>query len=84
MQTATTVSTAACRGTAKAADPPAASMTAAASCVGAIERANCREAPDAAGRDNDHSPSAEQTVAAHTQSTPAISMGPQYEAANGT
>jgi hypothetical protein len=84
MHTAThtpTSGSAVSRGAAKAAAPPAASITAAANCGGASARVVTRAVSGATDRDNDHKPRTAVTTAAHTQSTPAMSMGPQYEAA---
>jgi hypothetical protein len=77
------------RGAASATAPPAASITAAASCGGASVRVTTRAVSGATDRDNDHKPRAATTTAAHTHwgtpakrgDTPAMSMGPQYEAA---
>jgi hypothetical protein len=69
------------RGAVSATAPPAASITAAASCGGASVRVTTRVVSGATDRDNDHKPRAAMTTAAHTHSTPAMSMGPQYEAA---
>src|SRR5271154_2656457 len=66
-------------GAASATAPPAASMIAPASCEGATERMISPTVPVPTGRANDRSPSTAITAAAHTHSTPAISMGPQYE-----
>src|ERR1700722_18641804 len=68
-------------GAANATAPPAASMLAPASCGGATERMINPTVPVPTGRTNDRSPSTAITTAALTHSTPAISMGPQYEAA---
>src|ERR1700684_1564722 len=68
-------------GAARATAPPAASMIAPASCGGGTERMISPTVPVPEGRANDRSPSTAITTAAHTHSTPAISMGPQYEAA---
>lgn len=77
------------RGAASPITPPAASMTAAASCGGAMERVTTWAVSAATDRDSDHNPRAAMTTAAHTHwgtpakrgDTPAMSMGPQYEAA---
>jgi hypothetical protein len=72
--------------------PPAASIIAAANCGGAIEcggvvwgvpsrQADSPVVSAAPDRDNDRNPSAVEAIAAHTHSTPAMSMESQYEAA---
>src|SRR6202011_2861191 len=72
---------AASRGAASAAAPPADSITAAASCGGPTVRIATRVVSVATGRDNDHNPRAAMTTAAHMHRTPAMSLRPQYEAA---
>ena len=63
-----------CGDAAIATTPPAPSITAAANCVGAIERnANCM-ASVAGVWDSDQIPNAADAMAAHTHTTPAISM----------
>ena len=68
-------------GAVSATVPPAASITAAASRGGATERITSCVVSAATRRDNDRNPSVAKTAAAHTHTTQAMSMEPQYEAA---
>src|SRR6185312_16453605 len=61
--------------------PPAASITAAASCVGATVRNTACGPAAATGRANARAPRTAEAAAAHRHSTPAMSMGSQYESA---
>src|SRR5258705_8204949 len=70
----TTTSRPVCGRADSATTPPAVSMTAAASWVGATARRTCRTGSVACGRVSSHRPKAALATAAHKQSTPAISM----------
>ena len=58
-------------------------MIAAASCGGATDRITSAVVSLPAGRASDHNPSTAISTATQTQSTPAMSMEPQYEAGFG-
>ena len=68
-----------CGAAASATTPPAVSMTAAASCVGAIARNATWVVSMVWLWERDQVPNPAEATAAHTQSTPAINMASQYE-----
>src|SRR5271154_6804970 len=76
-----TISTirAVCGAATSATTPPAVSITAAASCVGAIARSATCVVSMAWLCESDQVPNPADATAAHTQSTPAINMVSQYE-----
>jgi len=76
-----TISTtkAVCGDAASATTPPAASITAAANCVGAKARSASWAVSTVWLWESDQVPNPAEAAAAHTHSTPAISMASQYE-----
>lgn len=81
MQTITTIK-AVCPGAATATTPPAASITAAANCVGAIARSASAVGSAVGVWNSDQLPNRADAAAAHMHSTPARNIRSPYEAAD--